>query len=82
MVMDSILSKLLYAHIFVDDILIILNEVKHEQVEMFEKTLKKLDGWKLSKNEFAKSECNWLGHKITKMGIEPLIRKNDPIDNL
>ena len=43
MVMDSILSELLYSHIFIDDILIILKEVKNEQIEMFEKTLKKLD---------------------------------------
>ena len=37
---------------------------------------------KLEKWHFAKNECEWLGHQITKSGITPLVRKTDPIDKL
>ena len=37
---------------------------------------------KLEKCQFAKNECKWLGHRITKSGITPMVRKLDPIDKL
>ena len=37
---------------------------------------------KLIKCQFARKECEWLGHKITRTGITPLVRKTDPIESL
>ena len=36
----------------------------------------------MEKGQFAKNECKWLGHQITKPGITPLVCKTDPIDKL
>ena len=37
---------------------------------------------KLTKCQFARKECEWLGHKLTSTGITPLIRKTEPIESL
>ena len=37
---------------------------------------------KLTKCQFARKECEWLGHKITCTGIKPLIRKTEPIESV
>ena len=37
---------------------------------------------KLEKCQLAKNTCEWLGHRITKSGITPMVRKTDPIDKL
>ena len=31
----------------------------------------------LTKFNFAQNNCKWLGHKITPMGIKPLVRKTE-----
>ena len=31
---------------------------------------------------FAKNECEWLGHRITKSEITPMVRQTEPIDKL
>ena len=36
----------------------------------------------LPKCEFAKRECEWLGHRITETGVTPLKRKTSPVDAL
>ena len=37
---------------------------------------------KLTKCQFARKECEWLGHKISCTGITPLIRKTESIESL
>ena len=37
---------------------------------------------KLTKCQFARKECEWLGYKLTCTGITPLIRKTEPIESL
>ena len=59
---------------------------KTEHIALVEKILLKLDkenlALKLEKCQFAKNECEWLGHRITNSGITPMVRKTDPIDKL
>ena len=85
-VMDAILSEFLCAHAFIGDILIISKGTKIEHIALVEKILLKLDkdnmALKLKKCQFAKNTCKWLGHRITKSGIAPMVRKTDPIDKL
>ena len=83
-VMDTILSEFPYAHAFVDDILVLSKGTKIDHIALVEKILLKLDkknmALKLEKCQFAKNECEWLGHRISKSGITPMVRKTDPID--
>ena len=85
-VMDAILSKFPCAHAFIDDILILSMGTKIEHIALAEKILSKLDkenmALKLEKCQFAKNECERLGHRITKSGITPMVLKTDPIDKL
>ena len=37
---------------------------------------------KLERCQFAKNECEWLGNRITKPGVTPMVRKTEPIDKL
>ena len=85
-VMDAILAEFPCSHAFIDDILVISKGTKIEHIALVEKILAKLDrenmALKLEKCQFAKNTCEWLGHRITKSGITPLVRKTDPIDKL
>ena len=85
-VMGAILSEFPCAHVFIDDILVISKGTKIEQNALVEKFLAQLDkeymALKLEKCQFAKNECEWLGHRITKSGITSMVRKTDPIDEL
>ena len=85
-VMDAILAEFPCAHAFIDDILVISKGTKIEHIALVEKILAKLDkenmALKLEKCQFAKNTCEWLGHRITKSGITPMVRKTDPIDKL
>ena len=85
-VMDAILSEFPCAHAFIDDILVLSKGTKIEQIALVEKILSKLDkenmALKLEKCQFAKNECEWLGHLVTKSGITPMVRKTDSIDKL
>ena len=71
---------------FIDDILVLSKGTKIEHIALVEKISSKLDkeklALKLEKCQFAKNECEWLGHRITKSGITPMVRKTDPIDKL
>ena len=75
--MGAILSELPCAHAFIDDILVISKGSKIEHNALLEKIVKKLDkkniALKLEKCKFARNECKWLGHRITKSGITPLV---------
>ena len=85
-VMDAILAEFPCAHAFIDDILVISKGTKIEHIALVEKILAKLDrenmALKLEKCQFAKNTCEWLGHRITKSGITPMVRKTDLIDKL
>ena len=85
-VMDAIRAEFPCAHAFIDDILVISKGTKIEHIALVEKILAKLDrenmALKLEKCQFAKNTCEWLGHRITKSGITPMVRKTDPIDKL
>ena len=85
-VMDAILAEFPCAHAFIDDILVISKGTKIEHIALVEKILAKLDrknmALKLEKCQLAKNTCEWLGHRITKSWITPMVRKTDPIDKL
>ena len=85
-VMDTILSEFPQAHAFIDDILVVTKGTEIEHIAAVEKILRKLDRENMSLNltkcQFARKECEWLGHKITCSGITPLIRKTEPIESL
>ena len=85
-VMDSILNEFHQANAFIDDILVITKGTEVEHISLVEKILRKLNreniSLKLPKCEFAKRECEWLGHRITETGVTPLKRKTSPIDAL
>ena len=85
-VMDTILSKFPQAHAFIDDILVVTKGTEVEHISAVEKNLRNSDrenmSLKFTKCQFARKECEWLGHKITCTGITPLIRKTEPIESL
>ena len=85
-VMDSILNEFPQANAFIDDILVTTKGTEVEHISLVEKILRKLNreniSLKLPKCEFAKRECEWLGHRITGTGVTPLKRKTSPIDAL
>ena len=85
-VMDSFLNEFPQANAFIDDILVTTKGTEVEQISLVEKILRKLNreniSLKLPKSEFAKRECEWLGHRITETGVTPLKRKTSPIDAL
>ena len=85
-VMDTILSEFPQAQAFIDDILVVTKGTEIEHISAVERILRKLDrenmSLKLTKCQFARKECEWLGHKITCTGITPLIRKTEPIESL
>ena len=85
-VMDTILSEFPQAHAFIDAILVVTKGTEFEHISAVEKILRKLD-WekislKLTKCQFARKECEWLGYKITCTGITPLIQNTEPIESL
>ena len=85
-VMDTILSEFPQAHAFIDDILVVTKGTDIEHISTVERILRKLDcenmSLKLTKCQFARRGCEWLGHKITRTGITPLVRKAEPIESL
>ena len=85
-VMDTILSEYPQAHAFIDDISVVTKGMEIEHISAVERILRKLDrenmSLKLTKCQFARKECEWLGHIITCTGITPLIQKTEPIESL
>ena len=83
-VVDTILSE--FCDAFIDDILVVTKGTEIEHISTVEKILRKLVrknmSLKLTKCQFARRECEWLGHKITRTGITPLVRKTEPIESL
>ena len=68
-VMDTIISEFPQAHAFNDYILVVTKGTEIEHISTVEKILRKLDrknmSLKLTKCQFLRRECEWLGHKIT-----------------
>ena len=85
-VIDNLLKEFPRANEFIDDILIASKGTKIEHIALVEKILKKLDvsnvALKLRKCEFAKTECEWLGFRIGEIGITPVVRKTQTIEDL
>ena len=85
-VMYAILSELPYAHVFIDDFLLIGKGSEIEHIALVEKILKNFDkeniALKLEKCKIARKECEWLDHRITNSGITSLVQKREPIDKL
>ena len=84
--MDSILNEFPQANAFIEVILVTTKGTEVEHISLVEKILRKLNreniSLKLPKCEFAKRECELLGHRKTEMGVTPLKRKTSPIDAL
>ena len=84
--MDTIISEFPQAHAFIDDILVVTKGTEIEHISAVERILRKLDrenvSLLLTKCQFARKECEWLGHKTTCTGITPPIRKTEPIASL
>ena len=85
-VISNLFKECPQANAFIDDILIASKGTKIEHIPLVEKVLKKLDVsnalLKLQKCEFAKTECEWLGCRIGKNGISPLVRKTQAVEDL
>ena len=85
-VMDCILVGLDNTHCFLDDNIIVSRDYKEDHSKLVYKCLKKLDDDNLQINlpkcHFAKTEIEWLGHKITQSVIAPLETKTAAILNL
>ena len=85
-VIDNLVKEFPQANASIDNILIASKGTKIEPIALVEKILKKLDvsnvALKLRKNEFAKTECEWLGYRIGENGIAPLVRKTQAIEDL
>ena len=85
-VIDNLVKELPQANAFIDDILIASKGTRVEHIALVENFLKKLDvsniSLKLRKCEFAKTECEWLGFRIGKSGIAPLVRKTQAAEDL
>ena len=78
-VMDTILSEFPQAHAFIDDILFVTKGTEIERISAVKKIfLERLDreimSLKLINCQFARKECEWLGHKKRCTGITPLFR--------
>ena len=85
-VMDTFLSEFPQAHAFIDDILVVTKGTEIEHIAAVEKILRKLERenmpLKLTQCQFARKECEGLGHKTTCTGITPLIQKTESIESL
>ena len=84
--MDTILSEFPQAHAFIDDILVVTKGTEIEHISTVERILRKLHrenmSLRLTKCQIARRDCEWLGHKITRTGITPRVRKTEPIESL
>ena len=85
-VIDSIWNEFPQANAFIDDILVTTKGTEVAHLSLVEKIIRKLNreniSIKLPKCEFAKRECEWLGHRIKETEVTPLKGKTSPIDAL
>ena len=85
-VMDYTLVGLDNTHCFIDDIIVVSRGSNEDHLKLVYECFKKLDADNLRINlpkcQFAKIEIEWLGHKFTQSGIEPLETKTAAILNL
>ena len=84
--MDCILSEFPQAHAPIDGILVVTKGTEKDHIGTVEKFLKQLDkknmSLKLTKSKFVQRESEWLGHRINRTGVTPLVRKTIPIEAL
>ena len=85
-VMDSLLKDISFTNCFIDDILIASKGSLNEHKAILTKTLNILDNknmavkWK--KCASFQKEIEWLGLKISTLGVKPLVGKSDSIKSL
>ena len=84
--MDRTLNHAKNTFCFLDDILIVSKEDKHEHEKLVLEVLKQMNkknlALKLEKCEFFQTEVNWLGHKFTPGGITPKVTKTEALPKL
>ena len=85
-VMDYTLVGLKNTYCFLDDIIVVSRGSKEDHLKLVYQCLQKLDEDNLRINlpkcHFAKTEIEWLGHKISQSGIAPLESKTAAIASL
>ena len=85
-VMDYTFVGLQNTYCFLDDIIVVSRGSKEDHLKLVYKCLKKLDEdnlrINLPKYHFAKTEIEWLGHKLSQSGIAPLELKTAAIASL
>ena len=84
-VMDSLLKDIPFTNCYIDDILIASKGSLNEHKAILSKILKILDNknmaLKWEKCAFFQKETEWLGFKISNLGVKPLVGKSDSIKN-
>ena len=85
-VMDSTLRNFPFTNCYLDDILVASKGSFIDHKKIVYKILSTLDGYnfavKWSKSNFFQKEIKWLGFKISKSGIAPLIDKTKAIKDI
>ena len=85
-VMDSTLGNILFTSCYLDDILVASKGSFIDHKKIVYKILSTLDSYnfavKWSKCKFFQKEIEWLGFKISKSGIAPLIDKTKAIKDI
>ena len=78
-VMDLTLANTNSVFVYIDDILIVTKGTKHDHINKVREVMKKLDEanlqLKAEKCVIAKTNTEWLGNKLSRTGISPLIPK-------
>ena len=78
-IMDTLLATFREIFFFIDDILIVTKGIKNEHMAKVWEILKTLDAGNLQikaeKCKLAQSEIEWLGWKLTKLGVLPVNNK-------
>ena len=84
-IMDKILHNVQNTFTFVDDILVVTKGSKEEHLKQVENVMKNLDeaGIRLKegKCQIAQSETEWLGFKLTPIGMNPIDSKIQTISD-
>ena len=75
-----------YVRVYIDDLLVIINDSYEDHLNKLDKVLQKLQkaGLKVNANKsfFAKTELEYLGYWITREGIMPVPKKIKAISNI
>ena len=78
-IMDLTLAGISNTLAFIDDILIVTHGTEEEHIQKVEEVLKRLDeanvNLKLEKCNFAATEIEWVGYKLSQEGVAPINSK-------